>query len=180
MSPRSANTTPTLADVYRAHAGFVWRVVRRFGVPEEAAEDVMHEVFLVVRRRLPEYDGRAALRSWLFGIARGVAANSRRARLRAERRIERLPAREPARTPEDVVRRREAAEFVRAFLERLDPEMRLVFELVDIEGMRATEVAALLESPRARVYSRLRLARARFTEALARRDAPRQPPGAVL
>ena len=31
----------TLAEVYRAHAGFVWRVVRRLGVAESAQEDVV-------------------------------------------------------------------------------------------------------------------------------------------
>ena len=88
-------------------------------------------------------------------------------------------------SPEDDVRRREAAAFVRLFLRQLDPEMRVAFELVDIEGMRAGEVAALLEVPRARVYSRLRIARARFQQAIARREADAdanlqaQPPGAT-
>ncbi len=183
MPPRStAPTSPELARVYREHAGFVWRTVMRLGVPEEAAEDVMHEVFLVVRRRLAEFDGRASLRSWLFGIARGVAANHRRSTRRARRRLELLPSRAPARDPEEDLRRREAAAFVRRFLRELDPEMRLAFELVEIEGMRAAEVAALLEVPRARVYSRLRIARVRFQQAIARREAAAQqahPPGAT-
>ena len=50
-----------LAAVYRGHAAFVWRVVRRLGVADAALEDVVHDVFLVVHRRLAEYDGRAAL-----------------------------------------------------------------------------------------------------------------------
>ena len=80
-------TSLDLAEVYRCHAGFVWRVVRRLGVPDAALEDVVHDVFLVVHRRLSEYDGRAALTTWLFGIARGVASNHRRGIARAQRKL---------------------------------------------------------------------------------------------
>ena len=61
--PSAHESVFELSDIYREHADFVWRAVRRFGVAEESAEDVLHEVFLVLQRRLHEYDGRASMTS---------------------------------------------------------------------------------------------------------------------
>jgi RNA polymerase sigma-70 factor (ECF subfamily) len=168
-SARPAAGLPTLEEVYREHAGFVWRAVKRMGVSDDAAEDVVHEVFLVVRRRLGDYDGRAAMSSWLFGIARGVASNHRRGRSRAQRRLELVPAPSDPRTPEEVTRRREAAALVAEFLAELDADKRLVFELSDIEGLRGREVADALDANVNSVYSRLRAARKLFREFLEQR-----------
>src|SRR5690606_13032135 len=83
-----AGAPPALSEVYRHNVGFVARALRRLGVADEHLDDVVHDVFLIVHRRLGDYDGRAPLRSWLYGIARGVAANYRRGQLRAQRRLQ--------------------------------------------------------------------------------------------
>lgn len=170
---RADPAEPTLADVYRAHAGFVWRVVRRLGVPEAALEDVVHDVFLVVHRRLHEYDGRAAMTTWLFGIARGVAANHRRGRERAERKLAVVPPPSEAIDPESGVARNQAAEFVRAFLDGLDEERRMLFYLADVEGMKVPEIADALGLNLNTAYSRLRATRELFHRALAERGGQR-------
>ncbi len=164
---------PTLAEVYRAHAGFVWRVCRRLGVPEAALEDVVHDVFLVVHRRLHEYDGRAAMTSWLFGIARGVAANLRRSQARSERKLAVVPPPAGPLDPERTTEREQAAAFVQKFLEGLDEERRLLFALADIEGMKVPEIAQALGVNLNTAYSRLRATRELFQRALAEREAPR-------
>lgn len=162
-----------LGQLYREHADFVWRVLLRFGVPEAIAEDVAHEVFLVVQRRLPDYDQRAPFRAWLYGIARGVAANDRRHRERSERRLRVVEApREPP-TPEDQVQRDQAAQLVARFLETLGPAQREVFVLIDIEGMSGPEAARALGDKLNSVYSRLRLARSRFRRFVAEATGPR-------
>jgi RNA polymerase sigma-70 factor (ECF subfamily) len=175
MPSQDPHVSLSLDDVYREHAGFVWRAVRRLGISPAEAEDVVHEVFLVVRRRLAEFDGRAALRSWLFGVARGVASNHRRGRTRAARRLELVPASASPETPEEAARRREAAALVREFLGALDADKRLVFELADIEGMRGPEIAAALGLNQNSVYSRLRAARERFAEFLRAREIGGEP-----
>ncbi len=153
---------PRLADLYRDHADFVWRSLLRLGIAEAFAEDVSHEVFLVVRRRLRDYDGRAPIKAWIYGITRGVAANRRRADARAERRLRIVEAPPAPPTPEQAVERAQAAELVAAFLQTLPDAQREVFELVDIEGLRGPEVADVLGENLNSVYSRLRLARDRF------------------
>lgn len=166
--PQTPAWDDAVAAAYRAEAGFVWRSVQRLGIAPEAAEDAVQEVFLVVRRRWHEFDAsRGSLRSWLHGIARGVASNLRRGRARADRK---LVVVEPGFTPEapDVaLARADVRRIVGAFLDGLEPHHREVFELVDIEGLRGPEVAAMLDIELSAVYSRLRLARKRFVEHLA-------------
>lgn len=157
---------PSLERLYRDHAGFVWRTVKRLGIPEASAEDVVHEVFLVARRRLPGYEGRGAPTTWLYGIARGVCANWRRSRDRSKRRLAVVPPPPDVQTPEDASRRADAARLVQAFLHDLPRDQRRVFELCDIEGMSGPDVARALRVELNTVYSRLRLARKRFTQFL--------------
>lgn len=152
----------TLASIYRAHADFVWRAVLRLGIPEAQAEDAVQEVFIVVRKKLPEFRGDAAVNTWLYAIARGVCANLRRANERARRKLEVVQPPTPEPGPEEVAANRGAAALVDTFLRGLPDGQRVVFEMVDIEGMRGPEVASALEMPLSSVYSRLRLARKRF------------------
>ncbi len=153
-----------LARIYRDHADFVWRAVQRFGIPSAQAEDVVHEVFLVVQRRLADFTG-ATPRAWLWAIARGVAANVRRGGERASRReqvsLELVRPAEPD-TPEDQFGRTQAAELVRRFLAELPADKREVFELCEIEGLSGPEVAHTLKLDLDRVYTCLRVARKHF------------------
>src|SRR5687767_14378132 len=87
IAPVAAATAPAFDEVYEAHVGFVWRVLRTFGVPEAVIEDAVQDVFIVVHRRLGEWQGRAAITTWLFAIARRVAGAHRR---RVDRHIERM------------------------------------------------------------------------------------------
>jgi RNA polymerase sigma-70 factor (ECF subfamily) len=161
----------TLAEVYRAHAGFVWRVVRRLGVAEEALEDVVHDVFLVVHRRLGDYDGRAALTTWLFGVARGVASNHRRGQARSLRKLSVAPTPTPGPDPEARTEQAQAAAFVRGFLQGLDEDRRLLFELADLEGMKVPEIAEALGMNLNTAYARLRAVREQLSRSLAEREA---------
>src|SRR5262245_51709596 len=70
----------TFRQVYDTYFDFVWRVVANRGVPESAMDDVVQEVFLVVHRKLAEFEGRSTLRTWLFAIVRRVIADHVRKR----------------------------------------------------------------------------------------------------
>src|SRR5262249_12085268 len=56
------------ADVYEALFAFVWRSVRRLGVDEGAVDDVVQEIFVIVHRRLHDFEGRSSVKTWIFGI----------------------------------------------------------------------------------------------------------------
>jgi RNA polymerase sigma-70 factor (ECF subfamily) len=159
---------PTFDAVYSAHVGFVWRIVRTFGVPEAQLEDAVQDVFVVVHRRLGEWEGRAQITTWLFAIARRVASVHRR---RADKRTRELPVeqlddgadpRPAAGDPFAELSRAQAAAAVLAILEQLDEDKRIVFALVELEQLSVPEVAGMLRLNLNTCYSRLRLARAAF------------------
>lgn len=153
-----------LAGVYEEHIAFVWRVVARMGVPREAVPDVAQDVFLVVHRRLPDYDGRASMRAWLAGICRGVVRNHLRGVARRQRRLKLLPT--PP-TNEGEAERIELGDLVGRCLDELDEDQREALVLCDIEGIAAGEVATMLRVSRNTIYSRVRLARAKMRRRLA-------------
>src|SRR5262245_45104727 len=64
--------------IYADHFAFVWRSTRRLGVSEACVEDIVQDIFLTVYRRLPSFEGRSSLKTWLFGIVLGIVRNHRR------------------------------------------------------------------------------------------------------
>jgi RNA polymerase sigma-70 factor (ECF subfamily) len=54
---QSASPTLDFAALYSTHAAFVWRSVRRLGVPEADVEDAAQETFVVIHRKLPPVRG---------------------------------------------------------------------------------------------------------------------------
>lgn len=164
------NQGQRLTELFRNEADFVWRIVRRFGVPEADAEDAVQEVFLVVAKRLEAYQERGTLRAWLVAIARQVAQHEHRARFRRERKAQELPVREALDNPQRALECAEAVGFVNDFLAQLDRDQALVFHLAEIEDLTAPEIAASLGLNLNTVYGRLRLARKQF-EACVQRKA---------
>ena len=162
-------TDERLSELFREHAEFVWRVVRRLGVPDADAEDVTQEVFLVVAKRLDAYEERGTFRAWLVAIARQIAQHAQRARFRHERKAQSMPPREAAIDPHRALEHSQAIAFMNAFLAELDADQALVFYLAEVEGMSAPEIAASMQANLNTVYGRLRLARKRFEARVQRR-----------
>src|SRR5687767_11865045 len=73
-SPEAAR----IAEVFSAHADFVWRSLHRLGVQSADVDDALQEVFLVVFRRLAGYEDRGLMRAWLFSISRQVSSHYHR------------------------------------------------------------------------------------------------------
>ena len=154
---------PSFDEVYEQHVAFVWRTLRSFGVAEAQLEDATQDAFVVVHRRLSEWEGRAALTTWLFAIARRVAGGYRRKRGRAEQRNAPLDDKhEDSADTFAALSRAQAAATVMAILDTLDEDKRIVFALVELEQLAVPEVARMLELNLNTAYSRLRLARAAF------------------
>jgi RNA polymerase sigma-70 factor (ECF subfamily) len=68
----------TFAQVYETHFSFVWRSALRLGTPEANVADVVQDTFVVAYRRLPEFEARSSVRTWLFAIALNVVRAHRR------------------------------------------------------------------------------------------------------
>src|SRR5687768_8924864 len=78
---------PSVSEVYEGHFRYLWRCLRSLGVPEDAVDDAVHDVFLVVHKKLARFDGNVQLRTWLYAIALRVA---RRYRARAAKDAKKL------------------------------------------------------------------------------------------
>ena len=74
----AASQKYTLEQIYERHVDFVWRTVRRLGVPEAEARDAVQDVFLAVHAHLKQFEGRSSLATWIFTICRSVARERRR------------------------------------------------------------------------------------------------------
>jgi RNA polymerase sigma-70 factor (ECF subfamily) len=167
----SAGEPPRFEAVYDQHFPFVWRCLRGLGVSRGALDDAAQDVFLAVHRQLAGFRGESTLRTWLYGIARHVAANHRRRDHRKEAALEPMDVDPPAGGPDPLQRAAdaEAASFVERFLNKLDTKKREVFLLAFMEEMTMPEVAAALSIPLNTAYTRFRRVRADFQRALERR-----------
>jgi RNA polymerase sigma-70 factor (ECF subfamily) len=165
-----AAPVPDVAAAYREHAPLVWRALRRFGVEEAELEDALHEVFLVLHRRRDDFHRQAALSSWLYGIARGVARNRRRGLLRWRARAV-VPRHPSGHDTEQAYAQRHAVQLMERFLATLDPTRREVFVLMAVERLSAPEVSASLGVNVNTVYTRLRAAKEAFAAFTAQLDA---------
>src|SRR4029079_13807465 len=150
-------------DIYAAHVGFVWRVLRTLGVGNAQIEDAVQDVFVVVHRRLGEWEGRAAITTWLLAIARRVASAHRRRTATNQQRTQALHDEHVSQTDTFAdMSRAQAAATVLEILQQLDEDKRLVFALVELEQLSVPEVAQMLDLNLNTAYSRLRLARRAF------------------
>lgn len=165
-------TFDSFDDLYDRHFPFVWRCLRGLGVPTAGLDDAAQDVFLVVHRQLPGFRGQSSAQTWLFGIARHVAANHQRRARRKQAPLEPLVAEPPHPDPGPHERAAdaEAAAFVEAFLAGLDRKKRDLFILAVLEEMTIPEAAAALSIPLNTAYTRLRAVRADFERALARHE----------
>jgi RNA polymerase sigma-70 factor, ECF subfamily len=148
-----------LEAIYRQHHAFVWRNARRFGCNPANTDDVVHEVFLVVARRLHEFRGEAHIRSWLFAITYHVMRQHRRDHARYAKHLDTYGNRRESETMSVNQPSPEAGHQLRQMLAKLSEPKRLVFIMSELEGMTSAEIGNCLRMKTGTVNSRLRAAR---------------------
>ena len=171
--PPQASVHQDLDEIYREHFAFVWRSAKRLGVRDAALDDVVQEVFVIVHRRLEDFEGRSAIRTWLFGITLRVARDHRRsvARKSPDGAVDPDTLHATAPGPGETMERVEAMRLLYAILDELDDERREVFVMAELEQMTMPDIATTLGINVNTAYARLRAARQAFEAALARHKA---------
>jgi RNA polymerase sigma-70 factor, ECF subfamily len=162
---------PELArlDQDRAHAvvtaefAFVWRLVRRLGVPQDSVDDVTQQVFLVLWRRLHDViPGQE--RSFLFSTVVRTVSEYRRKPFRRSEVQSDDEVQDSSPDPEQLLQMRRDREALDRLLDALPMEQRTVFVLYELEELTLSGISELLGIPQGTVTSRLRLARERVEQ----------------
>lgn len=166
---------PVTERFVREHAGWMLGLAQRYVKDASLAEDCVQEAFLQAFRSIGEFEGRSALKSWLYRIVINTALMKLRSRRCAIEQpvedilphIDRDCCRMQASwtemaTPHEILERKEACELVVAKMMELPDSYRIVLLLRDIEGMSTEETARALAMTEGAVKVRLHRARAAF------------------
>jgi RNA polymerase sigma-70 factor (ECF subfamily) len=174
-SSEAALSIEALVDL---HGDFVWRSLRRLGVPESQADDAAQQVFVVAARKLGTIlPGRE--RAFLFATLSNVAAHVRRSFARNRE----MPddgiddVVDAAPRPDELMVERQARALLDEVLDTMDSSLRAVFVLFALEELTAPEIAELTGVPVGTVASRLRRARDEVQRAARRVRASRATRG---
>jgi RNA polymerase sigma-70 factor, ECF subfamily len=183
VATAQSETTAALEQYRRELTGYCYRMLGS----SFDAEDAVQETMVRAWRSLDRFEGRSALKSWLYRIATNVCFDALAGRERRARPMDLGPAQEPLLenlaelpevtwitplpTPDELAEQRETLRlaFVAA-LQHLPPKQRAVLILCEVLKWQATEAAELLETSAASVNSALQ--RARATLATADTKAP--------
>jgi RNA polymerase sigma-70 factor (ECF subfamily) len=171
-TPASASDV-RLRGLFDSNFEFVWRSLRRLGVPQGTIDDATQEVFLVASRRLGDIElGRE--RSFLFATALRIASDARRHASRREWVGDDALAQvgDPSPRPDELADRPRQREVLDRVLAAMELDLRAVFVLYELEEMTMAEIATTLGLPPGTVASRLRRARDEFRETVARVRRP--------
>jgi RNA polymerase sigma-70 factor (ECF subfamily) len=152
--------------LYDAWFDDVSRWIVALGGIEADRDDIVQEVFMVVRRRLSSFDG-ANPAGWLYRITRRQVRDFRRRswvrHIFTKRRLEEpddLP--HAGGTPAAALEHKEDQRLLHAMLSKMREERRSAFVLFEIEGLSGEEIARIQSVPINTVWTRLYHARREF------------------
>jgi RNA polymerase sigma-70 factor, ECF subfamily len=161
-----------LTRVAQEHLDFVWRCLRRFGVPAADADDAAQQVFLVAADKLADVPVERE-RAFLFATAARIAANARRSIRRRQSAYDSLSQapEEPTASQDELSDQLRARALLDQVMADMPDDLREVFVLFEIEEISIQDIATTLDIPIGTVGSRLRRARQAFQQAVTRHRA---------
>jgi RNA polymerase sigma-70 factor (ECF subfamily) len=171
----AASPRVDLEQLIQSHFAFIWRLLRRLGLPRSDADDAAQQVFLIAGAKLDKIRV-GSERAFLYGCALHRASKWQRTRAR-ERRSLSLETDAPlelagAALPlDELLDQAKARSVLDALLAEMPVSLRSVFVLYEVEQLSTLEIADLLGLPRGTVASRLRRAREDFDRRVKRLES---------
>ena len=165
--PSFALGTAEFAELYQEHSRAVYYMALRFLGDPQKAEDITHDVFLKVYRKLSEFRGESSLRTWLYRITINHCHNLRKSwhnRNLITNAADSVweNAASKADSPLRALETKELGERIQKALEGLSEEYRLLLLLVADEEMSYDEIATVTEQSTDAVRGKLHRARKAF------------------
>jgi RNA polymerase sigma factor (sigma-70 family) len=165
-----------LQELFQRHADRVYGVlVRTRFVDGKDLDDLVQTTFMEVQRSAKRYDARASVNTWIIGIAMNIMRQylrSERRRREAISEVAELPRSIGENGPHDQVAHRQELERLKRQFDAMPSHLRIVFTLIDLEGMSGGEAARLLNLREGTVWSRLHQAREALRQCVDRRGRP--------
>jgi RNA polymerase sigma-70 factor (ECF subfamily) len=165
-APIHHDASPDFRSIYDEWFEPVSRWIRALGGLEADRDDIVQEVFLVVRRRLHAFDG-VNPAGWLYRITRRQVRDFRRRawvkHIFTRRRVEEpdtLP--HAAGGPAAALERKERQRILYTLLGKMQEQRRATFVLFEIDGLSGEEIARIQSVPVNTVWTRLHHARKEF------------------
>jgi RNA polymerase sigma-70 factor (ECF subfamily) len=173
IAPRDRASDAVFKELYAAHGGRIHRFLSDLLGDRALAADATQETFVRAFRQHGTFDAGRTIAPWLFGIARNVSLEMRRARHRARRVIApsndggdapepRVPG-----SPETDLLGREALRIVEAAMDRLSDDRRAMLLLRLDHGLSYDDIAALMGFTVAKVKVEIFRAREVLRETMA-------------
>lgn len=173
--------TEAFMEIVRRYRSMVYRLAMKITGNPEDAEDATQDAFLNLSTKLDRFQGRSALKTWIYRVAVNAALMVVRGGRRHQnhQELDTIGVREPrvglvahvpsgeSMVPESRLLDAEALAVVRAAIDRLPETFRTVVVLADLEELSNREVAEVLDISVAAIKSRLHRARLLLRKELA-------------
>ncbi len=167
--------SPSLNDAdwdrfYEENWAWIYRLIERLRDASIDPEDAAQDVFMIILRKLPNFEGRSSLKTWIYRITLNVVSEHRKRAQRRTRLKRALSMLGIDRSPPAAKRLEAQSELARlqTILFAMPPKKRQIFVLCEIEGLPHAQVSEVLKIPRGTVRSRLHHARNEFFARLSR------------
>jgi RNA polymerase sigma-70 factor, ECF subfamily len=171
-----AAAAPTFDALYEAWFDEVTRWARALGGTEADLDDLVQDVFLIVYRRLPDFDGKNVA-GWLYQIARHKVRDQRRLAWFRHLRFGRSGAVElevsRALGPAESLEYKQRTRLLNDVLQALNDDQRAAFVLFELEGLSGEQIASLTGVPLNTVWARIHKARKKLRQNLDRLERAR-------
>lgn len=169
MAALAAGDIGALGELYDRHQAPLRHFLARATAGADDVDDLVHSTFLTAAASAPRYDGRAACRPWLIGIAVQLLRRRRYALGRWLGIVSALATlRRPSVDPRPALGARSD---VQRALGRLSRAKRITLLLAEVEGLTCPEIAVTLQIPVGTVWTRLHAARRELRQWLGGEEA---------